>query len=462
NAGHTLKMEYGTNTDNEVRLWALTADGASTNNQYYPAGKLYRTTTKDENWKASDGRAGTTDEFKDFEGRVVLKRAWGTNDRGLCTYYVYDDLGNLRYVLPPAVNEGTDRFSPALSSFTESQVEFHYYIYAYRYDGRKRVTEKKIPGKAWEFMVYNLLDQVVMSQDGNQRNKSPQEWSFHKYDALGRVVMTGLYQYNTAVADTNRVNPERSYKNGLQDYANTQKNENGEIKLWEARDNSSTVTGYTSRAMPQGDISAYLSINYYDDYDFVGGNTFSYSGRSQKTKGLATGSRVNVLGSSDMLLSEHFYDEEGRVVKTFSQHYLSGGIDPSNYDETSNSYSFVGELTSSLRIHHTTAGDTQIANRYEYDHMGRKLAGFEEINGKGEVVLSKLDYNELGQLKNKSRHSEDKVNFLQSTGLAYNERGWLKSSINDQFSMQLDYQENNSGWYNGNIGRQYWSAGANP
>ncbi len=461
-AGHTMKMEYGTNADNEVRLWTITADGASTNNEYYPAGKLYKTTTKDENWKAADGKGGTTDEFKDFEGRVVLKKVWGTNERGLCTYYVYDDLGNLRYVLPPAVNEGTDRFSPALSSFTESQVEFHYYIYAYRYDGRKRLIEKKIPGKAWEFMVYNLLDQVVMSQDGNQRNKSPQEWSFNKYDALGRVVMTGLYQYNTAAADTNRVNPERSYKDWLQNYANGQKNENGEIKLWEARDNNSTVTGYTSRAMPQGDISAYLSINYYDDYDFVGGNTFSYANKSEKTKGLATGSKVNVLGSSNMLLSENFYDEEGRVVKSFSQHYLSGNIHASNYDEISNTYSFVGELTSSLRVHHTTSGDTRIANRYEYDHIGRKLASFENINDKGEVVLSKLDYNELGQLKNKSQHSEDKVNFLQATGFAYNERGWLKSSINSQFSMQLDYNENGSGLYNGNIGRQSWSASVNP
>ena len=127
-----------------------------------------------------------------------------------------------------------------------------------------------------------------------------------------------------------------------------------------------------------------------------------------------------------------------------------------------NTYNFSGELTASTRTHTAGSSTTTIANRYEYDHMGRKLASFENINDKGEVVLLKLDYNELGQLKNKSQHSEDKVNFLQATGFAYNERGWLRNSINSQFSMQLDYNENGSGLYNGNIGRQSWSATSNP
>ena len=447
NTGHTVKIEYGTNTGNDVRLWTITADGASTDNRYYDAGKLYKTTTKDENWKELDGKAGTTDEFKDFEGRVVLKRVWGTNERGLCTYYVYDDFGNLRYVLPPAVNEGTDRFSPALSSFTESQDEFHYYIYAYRYDGRNRVMEKKIPGKGWESLVYNKLDQLVYTQDANQRAKH--QWSWMKYDASGRVVLTGQENNNA----TERVVLQRDYINVMAG------------PIWEER-SASRNDGYTVRTHPMageenGNIE-YHTVNYYDNYEIEGLPNNESASYSKKNKGLLTAQKVRVLGSNHFLWTVNYYDEEGRVVKVYKQHYLSGNIDPSNYDEITNSYSFVGELTSSLRIHHTASGDTRIANRYEYDHMGRKLASFEEINGKGEVVLSKLDYNELGQLKNKSQHSEDKVNFLQATGFAYNERGWLRNSINSQFSMQLDYYENGSGLYNGNIGRQSWSATSNP
>ncbi|PIG97141.1 hypothetical protein CS542_07780 [Pedobacter sp. IW39] len=79
----------------------VSADGASGTTNY-TAGKLYKTTAKDENWKAADLKAGTTDEYKIL--KVVLKRIWESDTRSLSTYYVYDDLGNLRYV-PPAVNE---------------------------------------------------------------------------------------------------------------------------------------------------------------------------------------------------------------------------------------------------------------------------------------------------------------------------------------------------------------------
>jgi len=68
-------------------------------NSNYGARELHKTITKDENHSA--GTNHTTEEFKDKQGRVVLKRTYnnGTHD----TYYVYDDYGNLSYVIPPKV-----------------------------------------------------------------------------------------------------------------------------------------------------------------------------------------------------------------------------------------------------------------------------------------------------------------------------------------------------------------------
>ena len=123
------------------------------------------------------------------------------------------------------------------------------------------------------------------------------------------------------------------------------------------------------------------------------------------------------------------------MVKNFKQHYLDGTQNASNYDETENTYNFAGELTASTRTHHVGAAKTTISNRFENDHMGRKLATFQSINGADELVLNKMDYNQLGQLLKKSLHGTDDVSpFLQHTNYTYNERGWLKNSTSNHFS----------------------------
>ncbi|WP_164975882.1 MULTISPECIES: hypothetical protein, partial [unclassified Chryseobacterium] len=62
--------------------------------------------------------------------------------------------------------------------------------YQYRYDGRGRLVEKKLPGKGWEYMVYDKADRLVFSQDAKMRPTD--KWLFTKYDVLGRVIITGV------------------------------------------------------------------------------------------------------------------------------------------------------------------------------------------------------------------------------------------------------------------------------
>ncbi|MGQ7671495.1 hypothetical protein ACTGY3_10020, partial [Streptococcus suis] len=68
---------------------------------------------------------------------------------------------------------------------------FEKYIYSYKYDDRKRLIEKKIPGKGRQYLVYNKNDQLVLSQDILQRDRN--EWTFNRYDTFGRITSTGLY-----------------------------------------------------------------------------------------------------------------------------------------------------------------------------------------------------------------------------------------------------------------------------
>jgi RHS repeat-associated protein len=423
-SGHTVKMATGFNASGEVQLWTLTSTGASTSSSH-GAKRLFKTIVKDENW--TSGKAGTTAEFKDPEGRVLLKRQWLTSSDSLSTYYVYDVYGSLRYVIPPAVT----------ASFVESDAAFKNFVYAYRYDGRRRLIEKKIPGKGWEQMVYNKLDQLVLTQDSVQRAAS--QWLFTKYDALGRTIITGLFSSSSSRATWQASIDAQTY-------------------LWEGRDDAnanSTATGYTNVSLPTTGIVFYHTIAYFDNYSFYSNEYGSPTGAqvpAERTRGLLTGEQVSIAGSTYMLPSTYFYDSDGRMVQKKSRTNLT-------HDTMNSTYNFAGELTASMRISRVgaTSVTTVIENSYSYDHMGRKISTKENINSQGEVVLNKLEYNEIGQLKQKHLHSTNGgSSFYQDTKFSYNERGWLKGSNSNEFRMKLGYDTLANPQYNGNISTQLW------
>ncbi len=442
-SGHTQKINYGTNngstsyatTGFAVRLYTAVGLASPLEFQrtlggtgYYASGELNLSIGKDENWTAGDGKAGTTETYTDKMNKTVLKRTFnkvGLSIEVLSTYYVYDAYDNLSFVLPP----GAD---PDLTS-VPNQTALDNFGYQYRYDGRKRLVEKRVPAKGWEYLVYNKLDQIVMSQDANRRLAS--EWLMTKYDALGRVIITGFYEDNSS-----RASLQTSFDNCA--------------VLWESR---SGASDYTNVACPTSGVYRYLTINYYDDYDFLGmGTTYPPAGTvSNKTRGLLTGSKVYQTDQLASYWTMYYYDEEGRIKETYAQNQLNG------YDRTINTYNFASELTGSTRTHVANAVSTTIVNSYHYDHMGRSVATTSNINSQGEVVLSRNYYNELGQLNQKSLHSSDAGgSYLQATLVRYNERGWMKSSSSNPFSFQLNYNDGTSPQYNGNISNQLWGAGA--
>jgi RHS repeat-associated protein len=470
-AGHTNKVNYITNNTTALTdinnsyvaaLYTVTInnDQSRTLNRVsganYAAGQLYVTVNKDENWVS--GKPGTTEEYKNREDRVILKRTFnqvGATVQVLSTYYVYDDLGNLAFVLPPNSNADAGITSAA------NQTTLDNVCYQYRYDESNRLTEKKLPGKGWEFLVYNKLDQVIFSQDANQRSQNPQIWTFTQYDVMGRPVITGLWNSSTNpgnAGDSNISAPDHTLKNWLVGWAVSQST------LWLSRDNT-TSTGY-SAISPTGTV---LTINYYDDYKNIPNLPAGYlltSGVSTMTAGLPTASRAAVLNKpSDYLWTVHYYDDKGRETQMFKQHYVGGTVSPYSYDQVTKAYDDItGELTTSTRDHYTkNAANTDkvkavsILNTYLYDHMGRKVQTKEQINNGPNVLLSQVDYNEIGQVKTKHLHgASGAAPFMQDITYAYNERGWLKSSSSPLFAMQLTYNNGNTAPFNGNISNQTW------
>jgi len=194
-SGHTVKTTYGTNIASEIIYWTISSGGNGATRPsgaagYYLPGTLNIITTTDEN-------GNNTMLYKDKNDRVVARKVQSGVSTYLITYYINDDIGNLRYVIPPlpgASIVGTVTnvaVGMPSTSFTETDNTFLNYFYAYHYDNRNRLIEKKIPGQGWQYLVYDKLDQPILTQDANQLSKGI--WMVNKYDALGRVIMTGEY-----------------------------------------------------------------------------------------------------------------------------------------------------------------------------------------------------------------------------------------------------------------------------
>ncbi|QMU64339.1 MAG: hypothetical protein GKR88_08595 [Flavobacteriaceae bacterium] len=190
-SGHEIRFDYYLNMADEVRLYTVSLDSnlkgtlqhnTAVNNGYYAAGTLFKTVTKDENWTTAHGHNHTTEEFKNKSGQVVLKRAYN-NGQKHDTYYIYDDYGNLSFVLPPKMEAGT----AALSTV---QNALDHLAYRYTYDTQKRLVKKKIPGKGEEVIIYDKLNRPVLTQDARQ--KPLKQWLFNQIRCLWKG---GLYRY---------------------------------------------------------------------------------------------------------------------------------------------------------------------------------------------------------------------------------------------------------------------------
>jgi RHS repeat-associated protein len=449
---HTIKIDYQTNTATEVKLFQVATLLVTTTGLYnptlsqstnYAVGQLYKTITKDENWIATDLNDKTTEEFKDKEGRVVLKRTYN-NALPHDTYYVYDEYGNLTYVIPPLANGAFD--AATLSNL----------CYQYKYDYRNRLVEKKLPGKDWEFIIYDKLDRVILTQDANL--KADNKWLFTKYDAFSRPVYTGEY---TDLLHTTRASMQAFAA------ANTSLFEK---KQTTERTINGTKINYTNNAfpnLPDSDPNINLfTINYYDDYanvDLQGAGT-AFGQTTVNSKGLPTVNKVRVLETTQWITNVSYYDDKARPIYSFSKNdYLGTTVTvQSNLD-------FVGKVLKTITNHIRTAPASMnitIIDDFTYDNSGRLLTQTQKINNQDEELIVFNKYDDLGQLFKKEVGGKTIQARLQTVDYTYNIRGWLKgindvSNIgNDLFSFKISYNDGPTDplkkLYNGNISQTFW------
>lgn len=471
------RYEYTFNTTSDnVLEWEITNDGLLklTSTHFYAANTLSVTIAKGPEW-SSGSNDHSAQTFKDHLGRTILQRSFNGTET-YDTYYIYDEFGNLRYLVPPAatdiiLNAGTAGIDdskifltsqnfpsgfaknttyyympgvavtlPAGMTFSNGFKLLRYpvtadmvedLLFVNEYDDNNRLVSKKTPGAEPIYYVYDPNGRLILSQDGNQRNND--EWTFTKYDQFDRPALTGTGSCTTLIGSAN------ASRTTAQSHVTSAFNAI-DPKYWYEQV-AATVPGYASTVIheytnscyPQNvtDENDYLLVTYYDGYEFKSswGSNFDFDNANgindgphlPIVRGVETGGKIKVLGESTWLRSVKYYDFDIRFVQGVSEPYT--GDTEKVYLKTN----FTGDLLESKFIHSTGSGkDITVYERFEYDHAGRLIKQYHSMDDEPEVILAEYEYNEAGELIDKDLHSTDNGgSFIQSVDYRYQLDGKL-------------------------------------
>jgi RHS repeat-associated protein len=363
-------------------------------------------------------------KYFDLEGQLIMEKLQQSENPGIAwqgwniTYYVYDEMGNLRFVLPQMATQAWRAQVPAGNQaqpvvFSASLLDQLGFVFTY--DAFGRVESKKVPGVTAEQYVYDRLGRQVISRDAKQALTT--EVSHIEFDNLGRPLRTRTINTTTLGIGTMR-----------------------------------SLAANSTNFMVGG-VTVIETETYYDNYNFTGANNKAFnhsimttlsSGPNQvlsntpatANRGRITGVLVRVLYPAGVpqgpqtLLTVNYYDRNGRLIQSQSDNILGGN------DITAIRYDFAGNIISQSlqhqnpRIpqgHATHLRDITIRKRYEYYANGSLHRVFQQIGSQPEERLLEHEYNPLGQLTRKTLGTG-----IESLNYTYNIQGQL-TGINEAY-----------------------------
>jgi len=491
--GKSIASLLNTDIDN-VRIWnILDAQGSlPTTPGAYTTGQLYKS-------RASDENGLQTIEFKDKDGHIILKKVQlsATGDAGtgnghtgwLCTYYVYDDYGNMRFIITPRVVELIE------GGWAITQAMADELCYRNEYDDFGRAIIAKSPGAEEQWSVYDKLGRLVMSQDANMRQASQKQWKYYQYEnSLDRLKATGLLtdptNYNNRVFHQSAASAATQIATSLSAYPALGSYTIEQLTQTYYDEYASWVTG--TGLIATADLSKVTNTSFFYAASNV---TFPYpqvvTTQSAMTRGMVTGSKTEVLKSSgpNYLYTVSYYDDKGRIIQTQGTNISGAGV----VDKATTQYSWNGTPLRILEEHAKTGTNPQthtVLTKMNYDFAGRLQNTTKTITSfftntattisNPEKTIATYMYDEMSRVKTKTLGTKPNTNNLTGPALEtlnydYNVRGWLTginkaytqyASTANYFGMELGYDKavpsntttSFTPVFNGNISGMIWKS----
>ena len=410
-AGKQDRTEHLANTaSDQVLHFEAPEDGSysltlpeNTAFEYYPAGTLKKQVSYD-----ADNKSVSV--FTDLLGKKIMERTAAGD-----TYYVYNRLGQLRFVLTPAYNK-----------MSRDKAIF---AYEYRYDNRGRVVWKQLPGAECTHYWYDRANRMAFMKDAALGSR----YRFCLYDRFGRLCVQGTCSGGDR---SDSILSATSYAAG-----------SGGI----------CGTGYAAPytvSDPQIEI-----VNYYDNYDFTGNdmtNAIPTVDISQEQRQNAIGYQTGTVAfatNGEALGTVSVYDRKGQAVRTVRRG-LGGHI-----EDVGTAYTFTGAVDSTeARVGVGYGVDFTAKTGYTYQYGKKtKMSLSVSHGGTAQSRDTEYTYDAIGRLSTKGRQTIR--NSKSYCSYTYDVHGWLKSVSSGGFREDLYYADGlDSACYNGNISTVKWKA----
>lgn len=429
------------NSANEVRIWVVNASGLPQSTGYYAGNRLIGSLSTDasgaevRSYIGKDGHLVYKEVllYTTLSGTDVLK----TFAR---TYYVYDELGRLRFILPPK--------AAALGGTAPSSATLQNLCFEYRYDAQGRQVAQRQPGEeGFTELVYDQRQRPVMRRTALMAAQNQWEVSF--YDKLGRVIATSLYNSSRA----------RDWLQNMLDTTDHESTTYGPTAMVYYLVLDIGMGKYPSETDIYGNTM--MSYTWYDHYGHATNAAARYDStvsalnfteysqvagaevpvRSMRTQGRVVGGRTrllpapgaNVAKTGKWRNSLSWYDDKGRPI-------YSNTIDSSNtttaihklYSGTQYHFSY-GALASKQVLVNQNSADgytthTELLyNKYEA-LTGRLQQVSHRLDEGNWAILASYAYDGMGRMRRKDLGLGGEVQ-----DYTYNIRGQL-TGINDYYA----------------------------